>query len=105
MSPALLGFDDEFGPEDPGYKRLTELKSQKEVTTAWNEMDANFLIAVGRAYTPNAKKPPFFADLPYTYENGKTVLHQEILDIWQRNTPIMMIDSYVENLKNSTPLN
>lgn len=51
--------------------------------------------AVAAAWSPNPKKPPFYADLPTS--NG--VVDRSVLARWAANAPLSMLDQYVFNLR------
>ncbi|KRA68397.1 esterase [Caulobacter sp. Root656] len=51
--------------------------------------------AVAAAWSPNSKKPPFYADLPTS--NG--VEDRSVLARWAANAPLSMLDQYVFNLR------
>ena len=54
---------------------------------------------MGRAFSPNPNNPPFYADLPFTYEGDSLITNYEVLELWNKNSPIEMADSYISNLK------
>lgn len=62
-------------------------------------MNANAVIAAGRAFSPNNNKPPFYADLPYTYVDDGLIVNFETLELWKSNLPNEMIDDHVNDLK------
>ncbi len=99
LSPAVLGLVKDFGIKGQGYKRAQQISTREELVTGYNEFLANAVIAAGRAFSPNPNKPPFYADLPFSYEGDSLVLNYEVLDLWNKNLPIEMIDVYVDNLK------
>lgn len=98
LSPATLGLIKEIGPEGTGYKRVNEI-TREEMITGYANFHANVVIAMGRAITPNPDKPPYFADVPFTYENGKLHIDYATLARWNENSPLVMADDFVENLK------
>jgi S-formylglutathione hydrolase FrmB len=98
LSPATLGYVKEFGPMGVGYKRAQEIKNREELITG-SDFLANAAVAMGRAFSPNPNKPPFYADLPFTYDGSKLKIDYEILELWNKNSLIEMADVYVENLK------
>ena len=99
LSPATLGYIKELGPMGIGYKRAQEIKSREELTTGYSNFYANAVVAMGRAFSPNPNKPPFYADLPFTYEAGQLKIDYQILEVWNKNSLIEMADTYASNLK------
>lgn len=99
MSPGILALTDEFGPGGEGFKRAGLIESREELTEDWDELFANLVVAMGRAFSPNPENPPFLADLPYTYEDDKLNVHDEILDKWQKHVPIRMLSQYDDNFR------
>jgi S-formylglutathione hydrolase FrmB len=99
LSPAALVLAGEWGPESSWYKRAQHIKTREALIKGFDEFGANVLIAAGRAYSPNPNKPPFFTDLPFTYEEDSLIINHKILELWKKNTPINMVDDYLDNLK------
>lgn len=100
LSPATLGvITEEFGIRGNAYKRINEIRSREQLVTGWDEFEPNAIVAMGRAYTPNANRPPFYADFPYNYTNKGMTINYEVLKIWRDKSAIGMIDNHVEDLK------
>jgi len=104
LSPGTLGYVKEIGPTGTGYKRAQEIKSREELTKGHSDFFANAAVAMGRAFSPNPNKPPFYADLPFTYNDEKLEIDYKVLEQWNKNSPIEMADNYVDNLKKLTAL-
>jgi S-formylglutathione hydrolase FrmB len=98
FSPAVLGLDKEFGANSEGFKRA-QLVGSKDELVSGREFLANAIVAVGRAYSPNSLRPPFYCDLPYTYVGDSVVTDRKTLALWEQNTPLYMIDRYADNLR------
>lgn len=98
LSPATLGIANEIGPKSVAYKRVTQLKTREELVTGYSEFYPNALVAMGRAFSPNPNKPPFYADLPFIYRGDSMIIDYKVLDLWNKNLPIGMVDDYVDNL-------
>ena len=96
LSPAVLSLDKEFSP---AFKRAQQIKTRDELVSGWNEVGANVVVAIGRAYSPNPAHPPFYTDLPYTYIGDSIVVNKKLVDLWNKNSPYYMIDEYASNLK------
>ena len=101
LSPGLLAFVKEFGPNSTSYKELQNIKSQAELNKTYYP---KVLVAVGRAWSPNPSKPPFYCDFPFTYEGNKMVINQPVLDKWEANMPVYMVDKYADNLRKLTAI-
>ncbi len=99
LSPAVLGLVKGLGPGYIGYKRAQQINTREELISGWNEFDANAVVALGRAFSPNPNKPPFYADLPYTYSGDSVIVNYQALKLWKENMPVEMADDYVSNLK------
>lgn len=99
LSPGTLGIAKEFGIKGAAYRRIQELKKREEVVTGYAEFRPNVLVAMGRAYTPNPNNPPFYIDLPYTYQGDSLVVNKDVLEVWNNKSAIGMVDDYVDQLK------
>ena len=99
LSPAVLGLEKEVGSGGTAFKRAGQIKSREALVTGWDELPANLLVAMARAYSPDKNNAPFFADLPYTYTGDSLITHKDILDLWKKNTPLYMIDTYISNIR------
>ena len=99
LSPGILGLTKEFGPAGIGYKRAQQIKTREELISGWNEIEANIVVAMGRAFSPNPNNPPFYTDLPFTYEGDSLIINYKVLELWNKNSPIEMADAYISNLK------
>jgi pimeloyl-ACP methyl ester carboxylesterase len=99
LSPYVLGLDKDYGVTGEVYKQVNQITSREELTRGFDYLNANAVIAVGRAFSPNPNNPPFFADLPFKYQGDSLIIRQDILDLWNRNLPNEMLEDYVNNLK------
>lgn len=99
MSPGMLALTKEFGYSSVAYKRAAQIQSRQDLVTGYSEIDANLVVALGRTFSPNPNKPPFYADLPFAYEGGALTTNKSVLELWNDNMPLQMIDTYAANLK------
>jgi len=99
LSPATLGISKEIGIRGDAYKRIQEIQKREELITGWSEFYPNVIVAMGRAYSPNLNKPPFYADLPFSYQNDSLIVENEVLELWNRKSVIGMVDENVDNLQ------
>ena len=96
LSPGLLAFVKEFGPNSNSYREAATIKTHEELNKTYYP---KVLIAVARAWSPNPNKPPFYCDLPFSYDGDKMIVNQPILDKWEANMPVYMVDKYADNLR------
>lgn len=101
LSPGLLAFVKEFGPNSTSFRDLARVKTLEELKKTYYP---RVLVAVGRAWSPNPDKPPFYCDMPFTYEGDKMVVNQEVLKKWEDNMPVYMADRYADNLRKLTAI-
>ena len=94
MSPALLTLYGNYGARGDGFKRAQEIQTREELL---KEFPPNAMVAVGRAFSPNPDNPPFYADMPFSWEGDRLVTHYDVLKKWYDQLPLEIIDSYVEN--------
>ncbi len=99
LSPFVLGLEKDFGVEGEAFKQAQMIESRDTLITGYKFLNANALVAVGRAFSPNANKPPFYTDLPYTYSGDSLIVNSAILDLWNKNLPNEMIKEYISSLK------
>jgi len=99
LSPYVLGLEKDYGVEGEAYKQAQMIKSRDTLITGYKFLNANAVVAAGRAFSPNPNRPPFYADLPYTYEGDSLIVNHKVLDLWNKNLPNEMIKDYVSNLK------
>ncbi|MES2518605.1 MAG: alpha/beta hydrolase-fold protein [Bacteroidota bacterium] len=101
LSPGLLAMVKEFGPNSNSYKEVQNVKTVEELKKTYYP---KVLVAVGRAWSPNPNKPPFFCDFPFSYEGDKMIVNQAILEKWEANMPVYMVDKYADNLRKMTAI-
>ncbi len=101
MSPGLMAFVKEFGPNSRSFKELQEVKTVEELRKTYYP---KVLVAVGRAWSPNPNKPPFYCDMPFTYEGDSMIVHEDILEKWHANMPVEMVNEYADNLRKYTAI-
>jgi enterochelin esterase-like enzyme len=95
MSPGLMAFVKEFGPNSTSFKDLESIKTVEELRKTYYP---RVLVAVGRAWSPNHDRPPFYCDMPFTYEGDTLNVHDDILLKWHKNMPVEMANDYKDNL-------
>ena len=98
LSPAVMGLVKDMGVKGEGYKRVQKIGTREALVTGYGEFMANAVVAAGRAFSPNLDRPPFYADLPFSYEGDSLIINDEVLDLWDKNLPIEMVNDYESNL-------
>lgn len=101
LSPGLLAMVKEFGPNSNSFKEVQNVKTVEDLKKTYYP---KVLVAVGRAWSPNPNKPPFFCDFPFSYEGDKMIINQPILEKWEANMPVYMVDKYADNLRKMTAI-
>lgn len=101
LSPGLMSFVKEFGPNSPYFKIYQNARTEEELTRAYYP---KVLAAVGRAWSPNPNNPPFYADMPFTYIGDSLIVNQKVLEKWHRNMPVEMVNDYADNLRKLTAI-
>lgn len=101
LSPGLLAMVKEFGPNSNSYKEVQNVKTVEDLKKTYYP---KVLVAVGRAWSPNPNKPPFFCDFPFSYEGDKMIVNQPVLEKWEANMPVYMVDKYADNLRKMTAI-
>lgn len=104
LSPYVLALDKDYGPEGMAYKQAQMIHSRDTLITGYKFGNANAVVAAGRAFSPNPNNPPFYADLPYTYDGDNLVVHEKVMDLWNKNLPSEMVKDYVSSLKSLTAI-
>jgi S-formylglutathione hydrolase FrmB len=96
MSPGLLAFVKEFGPNSDSYKQLAAIKTKEELDKTYYP---KVIVACARAWSPNPNKPPFYIDLPFNYIGDSLVVDTAVYEKWRANMPVYMVNQYASNLK------
>lgn len=97
QSPAIGALTHEFSVGNSWSFELAAKAESKE--DLFRNFMATAIIAYGRTFTPNLDKPPFFCDLPVTYEENETIYHDDILEIWHKNTLVELIEDHISGLR------
>lgn len=96
LSPGLLAFVKEFGPNSDSFKEVGKIKTVEELKRSYYP---KVLVAVARAWSPNPANPPFYCDMPFTYKGDSLIVNQPVLEKWNQNMPVYMADKYASNLR------
>ena len=57
------------------------------------------MVAAARAWSPNPLNPPFYCDLPFTYKGDSLIVNNKVLQLWNDNMPVYMVEKYADNLR------
>jgi hypothetical protein len=57
------------------------------------------MVDLGRTYSPNLNKPPFYADMPAYYIGDSLVIDTSVVNKWTANFATNMIESHLTALK------
>ncbi|MFN8357223.1 MAG: alpha/beta hydrolase-fold protein [Spirosomataceae bacterium] len=101
LSPGLLAMVKEFGPNSTSFKEVQNIKTPEELKKTYYP---KVLVAVARAWSPNPSKPPFYCEFPFSYEGDKLIVNQSVLEKWEANMPVYMVDKYADNLRKITAI-
>jgi S-formylglutathione hydrolase len=80
-------------PDERATKTVEEMHGPEDVAKA--DFGTKAMMAKAAAWSANAKKPPFFFDLPW--KNGE--LQADVVAKWKENAPLEMMDQYIANWK------
>jgi enterochelin esterase-like enzyme len=104
LNPCCLDVRKEFSRDHPVFKRISELKTSEEVIN-WNEeFWPIVMIEYSQAVASNPDKPPFYIDLPYEYQGDEVIVNEQVLDLWDKESPVNMVATYTDNLKKLTAI-
>ena len=98
LSPAVLALGVENGPYSNAFKNIPKYKTREALLNS-NDFMPIASIAMGRVYSPNPNKPPFYCDLPFTYIGDSLIVNDSTLRLWDNNSPLYMAGNYAENLR------
>jgi len=96
QSAAVLGMNQDYNIYHPSMKIAQQAKNKEEL---FKDAYATVFIALGRAFSPNPGKPPFYCDLPVSYIGDRVIVNEDVLNKWEKNSPINMIDDHIRDLK------
>lgn len=102
INPGALTIVREYGPKSNTYKALSEIDNMEDLMKSYFP---KVIVAFARSWSPNPNKPPFYCDIPFTYDDeGNLEVHSEVLDKWYANMPMHMLDGNLENLQKLTAI-
>lgn len=80
------------------YRDLENIKEVKDLSKPENAR-ANIIFAIARAYSGNEKKPPFYADFPFSFKENQLTVNESVVKELKINSTSELPFSYYENLK------
>ncbi len=101
LSPGALAIVREYGPNSDTYRELSEISTLEELNERYF---AKAMVAFARSWSPNPDNPPFYCDMPFTYENDELIIHKDVLEKWHANMPVHMIEDNLDNLLKLTAI-
>jgi S-formylglutathione hydrolase FrmB len=94
-TPAILNWSDFMNPSSPAFRSISA-NDAKEISSSFA---CQLMIDLGRTYSPNQGRPPFYADLPATYVGDSLIIHVPVVKQWNANLPTLMIEDHLPALK------
>ncbi|MCS3867732.1 hypothetical protein J3D55_000648 [Chryseobacterium ginsenosidimutans] len=98
LSPGILDAQYFALTEIDSYKNVEKIKEVKDLSKPENA-GANIIFAIARAYNGNENKPPFFADLPFSFEGNELKINASVAEELKRNSTSELVFSQYENIK------
>lgn len=96
MNPALLGWAGDITADNRAYERAAV------ATPGSLDPKRDFyvpsLLCVAQAFSPNADRPPFFADLPFEIREGQLQKASAAHERWTQAMPLYLAEEYRDNL-------
>jgi S-formylglutathione hydrolase FrmB len=101
LSPGPLSIANEIGATGEGFKTAGKIETREQLSNATSLSDflRYALVAMGRAYSPDPSKPPFYCDLPFSHIGDSLVVNTKILQMWNDNMPSEMAHNNISGLK------
>ena len=108
MSPAVLDWSNEFSLDNPGFKRISESKNERDIidgmvnvigNESFDAFYAAVMVSLARAYATSESVSNFKEISPVYYENNEVKFNENIRKIWENNFPTNMIDTHLPALK------
>lgn len=96
MTPAVLNWSDGNNIGMEAFKQISNARAKEEI---FGDFRCRLMVDLGRTYSPNANKPPFYADMPAYYVNDSLVVDLAVKRKWEANYPTRMIETHLDALK------
>ncbi len=95
-TPATLNWSDGINTGIDAFKIISDAKSDSDIA---NNVSAMVMVDLGRTYSPDLKKPPFYADMPAYYIGDSLVIDTSTVRKWTENFATNMIESHLNALR------
>jgi S-formylglutathione hydrolase FrmB len=101
MTPAVLNWSEGTNVKIPAFQHVASALTKEDL----GKFDrAMLLVNLGRSFSPNTNKAPFYADMPVKYINGRPFVDSSVIQRWNENLPTQMVAKYIASLKSLTAL-
>ncbi|HEY5463739.1 MAG TPA: alpha/beta hydrolase-fold protein [Hanamia sp.] len=95
-TPATLNWSDGINTSIEAFKIISDAKSDSDII---NNVSAMIMVDLGRTYSPDLNKPPFYADMTAYYIGDSLVIDTNTVNKWTQNFATNMIESHLDALK------
>jgi S-formylglutathione hydrolase FrmB len=95
-TPATLNWSDGINTNIEAFKTISAAKNDSDIFKTGASL---LMVDLGRTYSPNLNKPPFYADMPAYYIGDSLVIDTSVLNKWTENFPTNMIASHLNALR------
>jgi hypothetical protein len=93
---AILNWSEGVNPSIPSFREISQAQTEKDIQDkprAWLMAD------IARTWSPDARRFPFYADMPSTFIDDSLVINMAVIRKWEANLPFHMIDDHLAALK------
>jgi S-formylglutathione hydrolase FrmB len=101
MNPALLRWSRDLSIENEDFVYSLQARSLDELFRT-DSVFAIALITISQAISPNLRRPPFYADLPFKLDNGSLAPAEPAFTKWQEYSPANLVERHEGNLRKLT---
>jgi S-formylglutathione hydrolase FrmB len=95
-TPATLNWSDGINTNIEAFKTISEAKNDSDI---FRSPASLLMVDLGRTYSPDLNKPPFYADMPAYYIDDSLVIDTNVVNKWTANFATNMIESHLTALK------
>jgi S-formylglutathione hydrolase FrmB len=95
-TPATLNWSEGINTSMVAFKIISDAKSDSGII---NNVSAMIMTDLGRTYSPDLNKPPFYADMPAYYMDDSLIIDTNVVNKWTQNFATNMIESHLTALK------
>lgn len=102
LSPCCLGFEDDFGPSNGGWKKATSLSSREDVghqPESFEDFYAVAFLAMAAALSPAPDDGPMFVTYPFAADGEGLKENKAVLALWKAKMPLYLVEEMSGNLK------